>query len=290
MFWKKFWTVTVTLVAATYFGATTHTSTAHASSSLENTLTKRAYSDGNKKVEKLVNPNVSIGLQGQAAGKEVLRNVYIDFFPNAQKVKGHTPGSASREFDLIKTRDGKAFVYAPTASHANAYTVITKGHGHTFYYNGRKVVMKFAKNGEIVINWQSASGAKHHVVASNEFTLTYDGKAVGRDKNRVWNKGSNKGFYRDAQRYAGMPYRYNAKSPWFGEDCATYVEQLYIDVKHKEVGMTTSAIAYFGNAHLNGIHDIPGNHVYMVVRNPNNHALYHTDEWDPSQPRRLFRI
>lgn len=267
--------------------------TAHASTSTENVLTGRAYRDGNKKVERLVNPNVSIGMQGQSSAKSnakrKVRNVYIDFYSRKQSVKGHTAGSANTEYDIVATRDGRAFVYQPTSSYRGYYTILRKGSSHRFG-GKRNVKLTYAKDGSFVVQWRSINGKQHKATVKTGYKLTVDKKVVGADKNRIWNKGNSKSFYAAAKRYAGMPYKYNGKSPYFGEDCATYVEQLYIDVKHREIGMTTSAIAKFGNANLPGIHDNPGVHVFMRVRNPRTGALYQTEEKYVGRSRMLYRI
>lgn len=172
----------------------------------------------------------------------VLRNVSLLFY--AKKQRSHFNGYAQSWINVRTLKNGHVYAYNQktiyghylvayhelkagqhatlTAGAHHVRVSYTKAH-HLRFKTPHITVVAQLKNGEITFN--------HHPTTA---------KANRSFKGAVPKKGTRvQRLITDAKRYRGVPYRYAGRDAFGGLDCASFVDQVYLDVEHRDIGGMT---------------------------------------------------
>jgi len=182
----------------------------------------------------------SVYLGQNKAGK--VRNVSYTTYASKQGTKF---SSYANHWVKVRTlKNGTVYVYTDKTTHGNylvAYHALAKRQGVTLKLGSQKVRVGYSRH-QII----SIKAPKHTLkVSLTTGKTTWDRQVITSKRNRTF-KGSvphtgsvKTRLVKDAKRYLGVPYRYAGRNPFGGLDCATFVNQVYLDVTHKDIcGMT----------------------------------------------------
>lgn len=154
-------------------------------------------------------------------------------------------GYAKHWVNFRSLKSGKIYLFTDKTLYGKYlvnYQVMARGTSRQVKVGKTPVKVTFSKNRHVTFKYP-----KHLLrVQLNNGAVTLDGKAVktthGRHfKSAVPTTGSAASrLVKDAKRYLGVPYRYVGRDPFGGLDCASFVNLVYLDVLHKDIGGMTS--------------------------------------------------
>lgn len=182
----------------------------------------------------------SIYITENAQGK--VRNASLMFYAKPQGKKFNH--YASHWINVRTLRNGKLYAYNDHTVYGHylvAYHELKRGHGTTIYAGKRPVKVHFSKRGNLLFKYQKSTVTVH----LNSGQITLNGHATKAKSNRVFKttvptKGRRTSrLVADAKRYLGVPYRYAGRDAFGGLDCASFVDQVYLDVEHRDIGGMT---------------------------------------------------
>ena len=240
--------ISSTILTASIFGFATwlQSTPASAITYTEAYFSKLEYKDAKYDEERLVNSKASLTLQTTKEDGGKVRSTSLVLYPKNQSVVSKDR-SGNGEVGLKLTRDGKAYGFVTQLEKYKntTYTLIEKGRGKTFYTpKGTKVRIGYSAKGNLYYKWND-----HEIIIRPNGSLkSYDGKAISDKKIRTYNvtKPKKTGttaekLLHEAKRLSGGQYVYNGQSMFYGLDCATYTQKIYMNVLGIDIGSTTKA-------------------------------------------------
>lgn len=171
-----------------------------------------------------------------------VRNASLMFYSKPQTSKFN--GYAKHWINVRQLKNGKVYAYNDKTVYGNylvSYHQLSKGHGSNIKAGSRKVNVHFSKAGNVLFKYQKYLLTVH----LKDGQVTLNGKATQTRNNRVFKRAIPKHGTRvnrlvaDAKRYLGVPYRYAGRDAFGGLDCASFVDQVYLDVEHRDIGGMT---------------------------------------------------
>lgn len=206
----------------------------------EGYLAKHERLDATRSFERRISRYKSVYVTQNKAGR--IRNVSVMFYAKPQR--DHFTTYASHWINVRQLRNGQLYAYNDRTVYGNylvAYHQFGRGHGTTIKAGSRPVKLHFSKKGNLLIRYQKKLLTVH--LKSGQINL--NGKSTSAKHNRqfkgkVPTKGTRvKRLIADAKRYRGVPYRYAGRDAFGGLDCASFVDQVYLDVEHRDIGGMT---------------------------------------------------
>ncbi len=237
-----------TILTASIFGLSTwlHSEEASAITYTEAYFSKLEYKDAKHDEERLLNSKASLTLQTTNEEQGKVRSTSLVLYPKNQSIVSKDR-SGNGEVGLKLTRDGKAYGFVTQLEKYKntTYTLIEQGKGKTFYTpKGIKVRIGYSSKGNLYYKW-----GNHEVIVRTDGSIKrYDGKEISDKKVRTYNVTKQKKtgttaekLVHEAKRLAGGQYVYNGQSLFYGLDCATYTQKIYMNVLGIDIGSTTKA-------------------------------------------------
>lgn len=221
---------------------------ASAISSAEAYYSKLEYRDVTHDEERLISPKVSVTIQSVEATKQ-LRSTSLVLYPKNQTIISRDR-SGQAEVGLRTTSDGQAYGFVTQLNkYSNStYRQVRRGTTQTFYTpSGIKVVTGYTKkDGNLYYKWQGNTAivkAKGYDVVYNKQKRSVDSiRQYARSKTKKTGTRAEK-LLHEAKRLSGGRYVYNGQSIFYGLDCATYTQKIYLNALGKDIGSTTKAQA-----------------------------------------------
>lgn len=237
-----------TILTASIFGLSTWLPSEEASAITytEAYFSKLEYKDAKHDEERLLNSKASLTLQTTKEKQGKVRSTSLVLYPKNQSIISKDR-SGNGEVGLKLTRDGKAYGFVTQLEKYKntTYTLIEQGKGKTFYTpKGIKVRIGYSSKGNLYYKW-----GNHEVIVRTYGSIKrYDGKEISDKKVRTYNVTKQKKtgttaekLVHEAKRLAGGQYVYNGQSLFYGLDCATYTQKIYMNVLGIDIGSTTKA-------------------------------------------------
>lgn len=221
---------------------------ASAISTSESYYSKLEYKDATHDEERLISPKTSVTIQSVEATKQ-LRSTSLVLYPKNQTLISRDR-SGQAEIGLRTTSDGQAYGFVTQLNkYSNAtYRQVKRGHTKTFYTpTGIKVVTGYTKaGGNLYFKWQGNKA----VVKAKGYDVVYNDAKRKADTVRKYDRSKTKTtgtraekLLHEAKRLSGGRYVYNGQSIFYGLDCATYTQKIYLNALGKDIGSTTKAQA-----------------------------------------------
>jgi len=196
--------------------------------------------DVTKSYDRKISRYKSVYVTQTAKGR--IRNASLMFYAKPQGQ--HFTHYASHWINVRTLRNGKLYAYNDQTVYGNylvAYHEFGRGHGTTIYAGKRPVKLHYSKKGNLLFTYQKQTLTVH----LNSGQVNLNGKTTSAKANRTFKRGvPTKGnrtsrLIADAKRYLGVPYRYAGRDAFGGLDCASFVDQVYLDVEHRDIGGMT---------------------------------------------------
>lgn len=210
-------------------------------------FSKLEYKDVTHDEERLINPTSSVTIQA-VESTDQLRSTSLVLYPTTQTLITRDR-SGQAEVGLRTTRDGQAYGFVSQLNkYSNTtYRQIKKGKSQTFYTpTGMKVVAGYTSNNNLFFKWQGNKA----LVKSKGYTVLYNDQARKDDTVRRYDRSKTKTtgtktekLLHEARRLSGGRYVYNGQSLFYGLDCATYTQKIYLNALGVDIGSTTKAQA-----------------------------------------------
>lgn len=171
-----------------------------------------------------------------------VRNISFMSYPKKQSTR--FSGYANHWVNVRTLKNNKVYLYTDKTTHGNylvQYYQLSKRQGKTVKLGTQKVRVGYSRYGNITLKYRG----KQLKVNLKDGQTTWNKRQITRKKARqfktsVPKSGSTKvRLVKDAKRYKGVPYRYAGRDPFGGLDCATFVNQVYLDVTGKDIGGMT---------------------------------------------------
>lgn len=241
---KKYNLVKLVLLAVICAGGVLHTQLAKAN--YNSAFNKEAYyaklenKDIAKTSDLLLDTHKSLFLGQTKAGK--VRNISFLVYPKKQTER--FSGYAHHWVNIRMLKTNKVYLYTDKTTHGNylvQYYQLAKRQGKSVKMGAQKIHISYSQYGNITLTYK---GKKLKVNLKSGQTTWESNKVMPQSqrqfKSRVPKVGTQKArLVKDAKRYLGVPYRYAGRDPFGGLDCATFVNQVYLDVTGKDIGGMT---------------------------------------------------
>lgn len=227
---------------------TTSTEFASAISNSEAYYSKLEYKDVTHDEERLISPKASVTIQAVEATRQLRSTSLVLYQKNQTLISRDRSGQA--EVGLRTTSDGQAYGFVTQLNkYSNStYRTIKKGGTQTFYTpTGIKIVTGYTKAvGNLYFKWQGNKA----IVKSKGYDVVYNDAKKAADTVRKYNRSKTKitgtkveKLLHEAKRLSDGRYVYNGQSIFYGLDCATYTQKIYLHALGKDIGSTTTAQA-----------------------------------------------
>ncbi len=196
--------------------------------------------DAAKSYDRRISRYKSVYITQTAKGQ--IRNVSLMCYTKPQgKRFNHY---ASHWVNVRTLRSGKLYAYNDQTVYGHylvSYHPFGRGQGTTVYAGKQPIKLHFSKQGNLLVKYQKQVLTVH--LEAGQVNL--NGKPTMANTNRTFKraaptKGSRTSrLVADAKRYLGVPYRYAGRDAFGGLDCASFVDQVYLDVEHRDIGGMT---------------------------------------------------
>ncbi len=210
-------------------------------------FSKLEYKDATHDEERLISSKSSVTIQAVENSKQ-LRSTSLVLFPTKQTIITRDRDGQA-EVGLRTTSDGQAYGFVSQLNkYSNStYRQIQKGKSQAFYTpNGVKVVAGYTANNNLFFKWKG----NKVLVKSKGYSVVYNDQARKENKIRTYDRSKTKTtgtkaekLLHEARRLSGGRYVYNGQSLFYGLDCATYTQKIYLNALGVDIGSTTKAQA-----------------------------------------------
>jgi cell wall-associated NlpC family hydrolase len=206
----------------------------------EGQLALQERQDATQSFERRVSRYKSVFVTKTAQGRA--RNVSLMFYQQAQTQKFNH--YAKHWLNVRQLTNGQVYVYNDRTVYGPylvAYHQLRKGHGTRVMAGKRSVRVHYSKANNVSFYYQ-----KHRLTVHLKTSrVTLNSKTITAKHNRSF-KGNvpthgkrTTRLVADAKRYLGVPYRYAGRDAFGGLDCASFVNQVYLDVEQRDIGGMT---------------------------------------------------
>lgn len=172
----------------------------------------------------------------------VIRNVSLLAY---NKRQGKRFNHYAQHWINVRTlKNGKVYAYNDQTVYGHylvSYHELAKGKQATIKAGKTAVKVSYSRAGNVLFNVGKTQVVAH--LKTGQVRL--NGRLTAAAANRTFKKavpttGSRvQRLIKDAKRYVGVPYRYAGRDAFGGLDCATFVNQVYLDVEHRDIGGMT---------------------------------------------------
>lgn len=174
--------------------------------------------------------------------KGTLRNVSLLFYSTKQTT--HFTHYAKSWVNVRTMTNGHVYAYTQRTVYGNYlvhYHELKPGQHVTLTAGKHRVTIGYAKTHQL--NFKTPQLAVRAHLKTGQ--ITFNGHPITSRVNRSFKgavpiKGKRTTrLIKDAKRYRGVPYRYAGRDAFGGLDCASFVNQVYLDVEHRDIGGMT---------------------------------------------------
>lgn len=178
----------------------------------------------------------------QTSNKKV-RNAGILFYSKVQNSKSFNH-YAKHWVNIRSMKNGQIYMYTDKTIYGNYlvdYHVMSKNSSKNVKVGSTKVKVTYSKKNNVSFKYQGNTTYIHlnngYVSLNRKKVNTKNARKFKAAISTTGSKSSQ--LVKDAKRYIGVPYRYVGRDPFGGLDCASFVNLVYMDVLHKDIGGMT---------------------------------------------------